>query len=171
MPDEETAMPHKSWRVDGDLNQVAGKDLQINQEIMHLQSPDVVEIYSPPRVTQQAKLYTLKPGWSLDLTTVDENGEPWDFNKIHMKNKAIRKIIQDEPMLVIGSPMCTNFSQLMNINWSRMSQEDVQKRWEEAVMHIEFCAFIYKLQAEHGRYFLHEHPLGATSWQLPAIQE
>eukprot|EP00973_Karenia_brevis_P001770 241268-Karenia_brevis.AAC.1 len=59
----------------------------------------------------------------------------------------------------------------MNINWARMNQEDVQRRWEEAVRHIEFCACVYKLQIKHGRYFLHEHPHGATSWQLPAIQE
>eukprot|EP00973_Karenia_brevis_P017711 2432936-Karenia_brevis.AAC.1 len=74
--------------ADGDLNKVVGKDCQITQEVMRLQSPDVVEIYSPPRVTQHAGQYNLKPGWSLDLTTMDENGEPWDFSKVHMKNKA-----------------------------------------------------------------------------------
>eukprot|EP00973_Karenia_brevis_P070077 9741563-Karenia_brevis.AAC.1 len=63
------AAPHKSWRVDGDLNKVVGKDQQIMQEIMHLQSPDIVEIYSPPRVTEHAGKVNLKPGWSLDLTT------------------------------------------------------------------------------------------------------
>eukprot|EP00973_Karenia_brevis_P045736 6333430-Karenia_brevis.AAC.1 len=67
------AAPHKTSRVEGDLNEVAGKDWQIMQEIMHLQSPDIVEIYSPPRVTQHASKYNLRPGWSLDLTTVDEN--------------------------------------------------------------------------------------------------
>eukprot|EP00973_Karenia_brevis_P011458 1551055-Karenia_brevis.AAC.1 len=33
-PDEEMVTPHKTWRVDGDLNRVVGKDLQIIQEMM-----------------------------------------------------------------------------------------------------------------------------------------
>jgi len=28
---------------------------------------------------------------------------------------------------------------------------------------------MYKLQVEQGRYFLHEHPLGAWSWKLPEV--
>ena len=48
--------------------------------------PDIVEIYSPPRVVQEAGLRAyggkkLKPGWSLDLTTNDpETGQPWDLS-------------------------------------------------------------------------------------------
>eukprot|EP00973_Karenia_brevis_P019182 2628472-Karenia_brevis.AAC.1 len=60
LPDE-AAVPQKSGRVDGGLNRLIGKDWQIGQEIMHLQSPDVVEIYSPPRVTQHAEEHKLKP--------------------------------------------------------------------------------------------------------------
>eukprot|EP00973_Karenia_brevis_P016790 2299222-Karenia_brevis.AAC.1 len=52
-----------------------------------------------------------------------------------------------------------------------MKKEDVENRWQEAVKHIEFCAYVYQLQHKHGRYFLHEHPLGATSWDLPAMQQ
>ena len=34
-----------------------------------------------------------------------------------------------------------------------------------------FCCELYKLQAEAGRYFLHEHPAQATSWQLAEVRE
>ena len=37
-------------------------------------------------------------------------------------------------------------------------------------MHIEFCIELYREQLKHGRYFLHEHPAYATSWQLEAMQ-
>ena len=39
---------------------------------------DVFEIYSPPRVVALAKRYGLR-GFSLDRTTQDEKGNPWDF--------------------------------------------------------------------------------------------
>ena len=36
--------------------------------------------------------------------------------------------------------------------------------------HIEFVAQVYRKQVREGRYFLHEHPAGATSWGLTCIQ-
>ena len=66
--------------------------------------------------------------------------------------------------------MCTNFSILMNANWKRMHPEEAKRRWENAVMHISFCCEVYDMQMRAGRYFIHEHPLSASSWQLPAIR-
>eukprot|EP00972_Heterocapsa_arctica_P070288 10383421-Heterocapsa_arctica.AAC.1 len=40
-----------------------------------------MEVYSPPRVTAFAARHNLQLGWSLDLTTVDMKGIPWDFSK------------------------------------------------------------------------------------------
>ena len=43
----------------------------------------VSEIYSPPRVTAAAKLLPCldcTPGFALDLTTLDEHGNPWNFD-------------------------------------------------------------------------------------------
>ena len=47
----------------------------------------VAEVYSRPRVTQALRMMphlSLRPGFALDITTVDENGEEWDFTKAHM---------------------------------------------------------------------------------------
>ena len=42
----------------------------------------VGEVYSPPRITQHAEEYGLKPTFALDLTVTDEvDGVPWDFNE------------------------------------------------------------------------------------------
>ena len=66
---------------------------------------EMVEVYSPPRVTEVARTMGLKAGWSLDITTRDSDGKAWDFN---MRNRAVRKVLTDEPVLLIGSPMCTD---------------------------------------------------------------
>ena len=36
---------------------------------------------------------------------------------------------------------------------------------------MEFCVKLYKIQAEQGRYFLHEHPAGATSLKNERVKE
>lgn len=74
------------------------------------------------------------------------------------------KLIQkDEPTLIIGSSICTNFSTMMHGNWSRMTQEAKDKRMNEARQHLDFCINIYKVQHVDGRFFLYEHPLSATA--------
>ena len=76
---------------------------------------DVAEVYGPPRVISMAQQCGLNAGWSLDLTTTDENGRAWGFDCVHMRNKAARKLLIDKPKLLIGSPMCTDFSSWMSI--------------------------------------------------------
>eukprot|EP00973_Karenia_brevis_P023183 3193485-Karenia_brevis.AAC.1 len=77
---------------------------QMNKYIAELHSIDIGEIYSPKRVNEYAHQFGLEPGWSLDLTTRDEQGQPWDFTKVEMRNKAIRRVINERPLFVIGSP-------------------------------------------------------------------
>ena len=79
-------------------------------------SPTVAEMYSPPRVTSHAAEFGLKSSWALDLQTHDDDGREWDFNEQDMRERAMAKIDEDKPMLVILSPMCAPFSQMQNIN-------------------------------------------------------
>ena len=39
------------------------------------------------------------------------------------------------------------------------------------MVHIAFCAELYRKQLDAGRRFLHEHPAGATSWQTGIVQD
>ena len=71
---------------------------------------DIAEIYSPERTTKVARQMGLRAGWALDLTTADEHGSSLEFDKLEMRNKAVRMLLRDKPTLVIGSPMCTDFS-------------------------------------------------------------
>ena len=41
----------------------------------------------------------------------------------------------------------------------------------KAIEHIKCCITLYKLQMDEGRYWLHEHPWSARSWQIPEMEE
>ena len=68
---------------------------------------DVAEVYSQPRVTQDAAIrdydgVRLEPGWSLGLTRNDPTtGQPRDWGKVAVRDR-VRKLINDtKPFLMI----------------------------------------------------------------------
>ena len=113
----------------------------------------------------------LRSGWSLDLTTQDVDGKYWGFTKLEMRNRAVRKLMSDKPILLIGSPTCIVYSVMNNVNHARVPDEVVRQRSREARVHLEFCAKFYHLQREAGRYLLHEHLESASSWQEDCIND
>ncbi len=128
----------------------------------------VVELYSPPRVTQALPAGTgLVAGSTFDLHA-DVDGVQWDFGKPQDRKRAWERIRAEEPYLVIGSPPCTMFSSLQNLSATRGTAEWAARRRSAEVL-LTFAAAVYKLQVLAGRHFLHEHPAGATSWSHPAI--
>ena len=76
--------------------------------------------------------------------------------------------------MIIGSPPCTLFLVLQGLNQHKNGaewNESFQTRKREAVRHVEFCAALYRLQSAPGRYWLYEHPIGASSWNLKTIAQ
>ena len=67
--------------------------------------------------------------------------------------------------------MCTAFSTWQRINNRIRDPKIVEAEKRRAIVHVEFCVELYREQLRHGRYFLHEHPAYATSWQEKAVQE
>ena len=67
-------------------------------------------MYSPERVAIVARRHGLTAGSSLDLTT------GWDFNIEGHKRAAWVQIKKEAPYLLIGSPPCTYFSILQELN-------------------------------------------------------
>ena len=128
-----------------------------------------MELYSPERVVGMAKQMGMPGGWSLDLTTVDDLGNPWDFTQVAMRNKPFRLLKEQTPSIVIGSPPCTEMSQFTNLNFPRMDPQEVARRRKLAAAHVRFCLYLYKKQLRAGRYFLLEHPHGATSWKMSEV--
>ena len=126
-------------------------------------SVDVSEVYSEPGVAKEAPRFGLKPGSSMDIRTVDHDGRPWDFSQPVMRERARRRIKEEDPFVLIGSPMCTLFSQMMRVNWARMTTEEKTLRLADARAHLSFVCELYLSQHRRGRYYVHEHPLQATS--------
>ena len=65
------------------------------------------------------------------------------------------------------------WSILQNLNNVKRDRdpEEIKKKMIEARMHLAFCAEIYQIQIDAGRYYFHEHPTSAKSWKEPCIQK
>ena len=77
------------------------------------------EVYSAPRVTGTAARLPrlgMMPGMALDLTTTNSTGEPWDFNDPARRDEAEKLLNEQRPQLLIGSPICTAFSNIQKFN-------------------------------------------------------
>ena len=133
----------------------------------------VPEIYSPPRLTAATKLLPeLRPipGFALDLSTTDVDGALWDFDSKVMRDRAMKKVREERPQLLIDSPMCTAFSTWQRINNCICCPVAVAAEKKRAVDHLDFCIEPYREQIRHGFYFLHEYPAYASSWQEETMQ-
>ncbi len=135
----------------------------------------VSEIYSPPRITEmirKSKARHLLPGFALDITVNDPaDGRPWDFSLAHKRERARRLVMEQKPYMLIGSPMCTHFCtwQALNIVKSK-DRESMERARIAAEVHIKFVTELYHMQMDNNRYFLHEHPMFATSWSLASME-
>ena len=67
------------------------------------------------------------------------------------------------------SPPCTQYTLLQNLCAGRIDPVVRQKRMEQAECLLNFAMFLAKLQHDEGRFFVHEHPAGATSWARPSV--
>ena len=179
MPADDTAMDMGCLDEDMDMStmliQLGAPAKGYQRERNKAYNRIVSEIYSPPRVARMVESMPelkLIPGMALDLTCIDpDDNVPWDFNAKEKREKAFRLIRQQKPMLLIGSPMCTAWSTWQFINDLRRTPEERMRLKVEARVHLEFVAQLYQEQVQGGRYFLHEHPANATSWDEKSIKE
>ena len=104
------------------------------------------------------------PGSVLDLTTMDEEGKPWDFEIPSHRRKAEQLIRHLKPRLLVGSLMCSAFCAEQNVSDRKSTEEAKRKTQTRARAHLQFTMNLYKMQTEGGRYFLHEHPAYVSSW-------
>ena len=106
-------------------------------------------------------IYGLRPGEAMDLMP------GYDFDKEEDRRRAWNIIEKDKPMLLVGPPECRMFSTLQNLSrWTNKRQ----KEYESAKRHLEFTCKLYDYQISQGRWFLHEHPVGASSWKEKCVR-
>ena len=125
----------------------------------------VSEILNPGHFCTKAATLGLSPSDAFDLTVSDENGQPSDLNDKTQRKKAEMIIDERRPSLLIGSPTCKAFSQLMTLNYPKMDQKKAEELLEEAIDHLRFTFKLYEKQRKAGQLFLHEHPWSAC-WTL-----
>jgi len=136
----------------------------------------VSEVYSAPRLVKERgalRKAGLLPGFSLDITTLDpETGQPWDFNCAATRSKARGLLRAQRPLFLVGSPMCKAFSTWQALNNAKYARDPalVERERLRALVHLHFVMELYQEQLDAGRYFLHEHPLAATSWQVAKVR-
>jgi len=136
----------------------------------------VAEIYSAPRVTRALKMLPalgLTAGFALDLTNSDADGRAWDFTKADMRERARRRVAEEKPMVLVGSPSCTPYCPWQRLNAIRHGwpEGEEERRRVAGDVHLRFVAELYKMQLDGGRYFLHENPDQATSWGRAALAD
>ena len=132
---------------------------------------DCAEVYSLPRVTEVASRMRMKSAWALDLTTLDEEGNPWDFSLPRQRKKALELLKKDKPLFLVACPMCGPFSSINDLNYGKMSEEEIRKKLQDAMMHMRFALSLCLVQVAEGRMFMFEHPAGASSWGTKMMQE
>ena len=88
---------------------------------------------------------------------------------------CFKKIKKQEPYCIIGSPPCTQFSVLMDMNKHLRKddeewQETNRRSVKEAIQHIDFCCVLYRHQLKRERHLIHEHPWSVKSWKLDSMK-
>jgi hypothetical protein len=139
------------------VRSLGGSAPQYRRERQKALKAAISEIYSPPRVAAAAKLLPelrIIPGFSLNLTVADHEGRRGDFDGKEMRDRARKKVIEERPMLLVGSPMCTAFSTWQRINNKIRCPVTVAAELKRAKEHLTFCVELYRLQARGGRSFM-----------------
>jgi hypothetical protein len=165
-----TAVRNKYRREEIDLSEE--ECFAISCLCLELSAADLIEVYSPPRFTEKALEFNLKPGFAVDLTTKKPgvSEEYWDLSKPSDVEYLSDMITVEDPFIVTGSPPCTAFSKLLHISKARRDPRVVEKQREEGKLHLRNSIRFYRQQMSRDRYFLHEHPWGADSWHEPEME-
>ena len=175
-PIKRSSKARSTW--DGDVNAVSKAMLEDSRH-QHMETvraklgcqADLAEIYSPPRVVVQAEKMKMAPGFSLDFTVPGPGGYIWDFDLMECRQRAKKLLRTTKPYFLVGSPECTPFSTLQNLNMiTPEGKAKVMEARRRGEVHLKFCCELYAEQMSGGRYFLHEHPLTAASWQVECIK-
>ena len=131
---------------------------------------DLVEVFSPERVTKELKRFGMRAGAAIDLEEMKpDGGERWDLDKDMDFKEAMDLIAWEQPWLVTSSPPCTTFSPLRNLSNFKRSPEKVAEEEMLGVQRLRRAIACCELQMSLGGYFLHEHPRGSSSWQDEAV--
>ena len=133
----------------------------------------VSELFSPPRPTVLPRAIpdfsAFAPGSIFDLRC-DRDGLALAFLRADHRRAVRLRIKEEEPYLVVGSPLCIEFTDLFwKLRAHKVDPQVVRQRRIEAEILLRFACEIFEMQMAMGNHFLHEHPAGADSWKTPWV--
>ena len=132
-------------------------------ECVDLDNLTVAEMFCKDRYSSRAHEFRLHPGFACDLST------GWDLNKPAEAAAALKKVDDEEPALLVTSPICTPFSVMMR--WCGIDPEKLEANLVEGRRRLSISMEACKKQHLADRFFLHEHPDGASSRDEDCVQE
>ena len=122
----------------------------IAKQILNIGIPDAVhvsEIYSPPRVTEMAREMGMRSGFAIDKKC------GWDLDDDHMIKEMFIRLEVERPHCVVGSPECTPFSRLQNLNKNHRDPNEIENEINYGRKHLAIACSVYEHQYNHGRFF------------------
>ena len=126
----------------------------------------ITELFSPPRLTKECSRFgcitTKIPAYDLDCG--------WDFFNAKHRKEFWEALEEEEPDLVVMSPECRAFSQMMNVNWEKMDPEEAKRIQVRGMAMFQFCIRVAEHQIRKKKWFLLEQPQSASSWRTKAAE-
>ena len=126
---------------------------------------DFVELFNLGNFTACAQ--DLNPGIIVDMS-VDAQ---MDMRVETYRTQTRHNIARSDPLIIFGAPPCTVFSSMQNINHKYHGAPEWNRKYEEGILLLQCAVDVYWDQIARGKFFLHEHPATASSWDLPMIRE
>ena len=115
-----------------------------------------------------ARKLCMRGGLSLDLTVPANDGYICVFSRKHCRDTALQIIDEQRPLFLMLSPECTPRPNIQNLNMrTPAGKAKVELARRRGDVHLRFCVTLSQRQIEVGRYFVHEHPKSAASWNNP----
>ena len=75
----------------------------------------------------------------------DQDGTIWDFSKKTCRQKAWKRLKEQRPYMLVGSPPCTPYSILQNMNArTPEGKRKVEEAKRRGQVHLKFCADMYR---------------------------
>ncbi|CAK0857642.1 unnamed protein product [Prorocentrum cordatum] len=146
-------------------NAMSIKELkEVSALLTEINGVDLAEVYSPERFKGKALGVGLTAGLAADLYT------GWDLLREDHRRAAMKKLLEDDPLLTVTSPPCTVFSKLRQLSNFKRDEGIVASEVLEGETHLEFSMKVCESRHQRGALFLHEHPWGASSWSRPCVQ-
>ena len=169
--DSEKSVALPSEVDETDLEELLEKDMDTNMEQndanMASSKEVFAEFFSRPRmiltITALGLAHILCGTLSIDILT------GYDLTIPAMRSNVMDLLKLREIKVVVLSPPCTMFSQMMRINFKKMNPQDLKRRWRDAMLFIQFTIRVIHYILSVDGFFVFEHPTGASSWRLPSV--